>query len=663
MMERHYDVLVIGGGHAGAEAAWAAARLGARTALITFQRAAIGRMSCNPAIGGIGKGQIVREIDALGGLMGLVADETGIQFRMLNRRKGPAVWAPRCQSDMALYASTLRRYLESCPNLTIIEAGVESIAAKRLPAGRHLSPDARGSAGTEVLRDEGTKGRTPRRLRPSNPGILESLNPPVQMVTGVTLHDGRALVATTVVVTAGTFLNGLMHTGEVQTPGGRIGEAAATGLSASLRNLGLALGRLKTGTPPRIHGDTVDFSRVAEQPGDSDPVPFSFMHDRVSQPQVSCWITHTNREVHELIRANLHRAPLFSGQIRSTGPRYCPSIEDKVVRFADKDLHQVFLEPEGRASQRIYANGISTSLPQDVQRAIVRKIPGLENAQILQWGYAVEYDFVPPEQIDATLMTKRVRGLFLAGQINGTSGYEEAAGQGLLAGVNAARYVAGAPLITLTRDQAYIGVMIDDLVTRGVTEPYRMFTSRAEHRMHLRYDNADARLTPLGRQIGLVTDDRWARFGRKSQRLDRLRALLDELRYEHKSLREWLKRPGEDGQRFSQMSSELAGLYRDKDVWAAALVEVKYAGYIERQQRALEQFQRLERQRVPSDINFFEIKHLRREAVERWTAVRPHNVGQAARVSGIHPTDVSLLLVELARRERHEQRLPEGHVR
>ncbi len=620
MAKKRYDVLVIGGGHAGAEAAWAAARLGARTALVTFERAAIGRMSCNPAIGGIGKGQIVREIDALGGLMGLVADETGIQFRMLNRSKGPAVWAPRCQSDRELYAATVRRYLESCPNLTIIEAGVESIEVEPLPAHQRVSPDT-GSA-----------------------------------VTGVTLRDATRIAATTVVVTSGTFLNGLMHIGETQTPGGRIAEAAAAGLSASLRNLGLELGRLKTGTPPRVHRDSVDFSRVTEQPGDPDPVPFSFMHDRLTESQVPCWITHTNRAVHELIRANLNRAPMFSGQIKSRGPRYCPSIEDKVVRFAEKDQHQVFLEPEGRASERLYVNGISTSLPKDVQHAVVRQVPGLENAQILQWGYAVEYDFAPPEQTHATLMTKRVRGLFLAGQINGTSGYEEAAGQGLLAGVNAARHAAGSEPITLGRDQAYIGVMIDDLVTRGVLEPYRMFTSRAEHRLHLRYDNADARLTPLGRQIGLVDGDRWARFGRKSQRLNRLRALLDTIQHEGKSLRDWLKRPEEDGQRFSEMHSELAELYRDKDIWASALVEVKYAGYIERQRRALEQFQRLEQQRVPVDLNFLTISHLRREAVERWTAVRPASVGQAARVSGIHPTDITLLLVELARRERDSGR-------
>lgn len=624
MAERHYDVLVVGGGHAGAEAAWAAARLGARTALITLQRQAIGRMSCNPAIGGLGKGQMVREIDALGGLMGLVADETGVQFRMLNRRKGPAVWAPRAQSDCAAYAATVLRYLEGCANLTIIEARADIILTEPLRAHPRADDGARSA------------------------------------VTGVTLHDGTRLTGTTVVLASGTFLNGLMHTGQTQTPGGRIGEAAAIKLSAALEALGLRLGRLKTGTPPRVHRDTVDFGCLSEQPGDDNPVPFSFMHDRVTQPQIPCWITYTNPTVHELIRANLHRAPLFSGQIKSTGPRYCPSIEDKVVRFADKSRHQVFLEPEGPQSDRIYVNGISTSLPKDVQRALVQQVAGLENAQILQWGYAIEYDFVPPEQIDATLMTKRVRGLFLAGQINGTSGYEEAAGQGLLAGVNAARSVAGLEPITLGRDQAYIGVMIDDLVTRGVLEPYRMFTSRAEHRMHLRYDNADARLTPLGRQLGLVDDVRWKRFQRRSQRLTQLRGLLDRIRHQGKPLREWLKRPEEDGRRFAEIYNEFAAFYQEADVWASALVDVKYAGYIQRQQRAIEQFQRLEQRRIPEEINYPQIKHLRREAVERLQVVRPRSIGQAARVSGIHPTDITVLLVELARLERYSHTADEA---
>ncbi|HMQ16035.1 MAG TPA: tRNA uridine-5-carboxymethylaminomethyl(34) synthesis enzyme MnmG, partial [Phycisphaerae bacterium] len=382
-MTRTFDVVVIGGGHGGAEAAWAASRLGAHTALVTFDRAAIGRMSCNPAIGGIGKGQMVREIDALGGLMGVVADETGIQFRMLNRRKGPALWAPRAQSDRELYARRVRERLEACPNLAIVEAGVEAIDTASGP---------------------------PRQGQ----------------CTGVTLSDGQGVACRAVVVTSGTFLRALMHTGEQRTPGGRVGEAAAVGLSASLARLGLRLGRLKTGTPPRVARDSVDLGVLEEQPGDDPPTPFSFMTERLTQSQVPCWITWTTPEIHELIRANLHRAPMYSGQIASRGPRYCPSIEDKVVRFADKLRHQVFLEPEGRESERIYVNGVSTSLPQDVQARLVAGIAGLERARVLQWGYAVEYDFVPPDQIDASLMTRGVRGLFLAGQINGTTGYEEA---------------------------------------------------------------------------------------------------------------------------------------------------------------------------------------------------------------------------------------------
>lgn len=605
------DVAVIGGGHAGAEAAWAAANLGARTILVTHRRKAIGRMSCNPAIGGIGKGQIVREVDALGGLMGLVTDEAGIQFRMLNRGKGPAVWAPRAQADSQLYVAVLRKYLENCPNLSIVEAEVQEILAESRP---QLGAERR--------------------------------------IVGIRLADGRTVHASAVVVAAGTFLCGLMHTGEEQVPGGRIGEAAAIELSESLRRIGLRLGRLKTGTPPRLARDSVDFTRLQEQPGDSEPAPFSFMTARIMQTQVPCWLTATNPHVHELIRANLHRAPLYTGQIASTGPRYCPSIETKVVRFAEKDRHQIFLEPESREGDRIYVNGLSTSLPKDVQRQMVGLVEGLEHARIVQWGYAIEYDFVPPEQIDATLMTKAVRGLFLAGQINGTSGYEEAAGQGIVAGTNAARLAAGLQTMTIARDEGYIGVLIDDLVTRGITEPYRMFTSRAEHRMHLRYDNADARLTPLGREIGLVKDDRWAQFLRQRDLHAQLLAAFDRLRWEGRSLREWLKQPLEDGSRFVPQFGELGPLASDTDAWRRALVSVKYDGYIDRQRRMIAQFRELEDNLVPPGIDYGSIQHLRREAVERWSAVRPRNVGQAARVSGIHPTDVSLLLVYLSSRQK-----------
>ncbi|MBU0638843.1 MAG: tRNA uridine-5-carboxymethylaminomethyl(34) synthesis enzyme MnmG [Planctomycetes bacterium] len=609
-----YDVLVIGGGHAGVEAAWAAARLGARTALVTFNHAATGRMSCNPAIGGIGKGQMVREIDALGGLMGLAADEAGIQFRMLNRRKGPAVWAPRAQADRELYSAAVRRHLDSCDNLTVIEGEVAALITR-----------PRGAASSNTA--------------PCQAGIAQ-----------VMLADGRSLRAGGVVLTCGTFLRGLMHCGESQQCGGRLGEAAANALSDSLRAIGLRLERLKTGTPPRVLRRTVDFARLQEQPGDSEPVPFSYMTQRLTQPQVCCWLTWTNPGVHELIRANLDRAPMYSGQIRSRGPRYCPSIEDKVVRFADKQRHQIFLEPEGRESELIYVNGIATSLPKDVQQGVVALIEGLERAAVAQWGYAIEYDFVPPQQIDATLMTKRVRGLFLAGQVNGTSGYEEAAGQGLLAGVNAARLVAGAERVTLGRDEAYIGVMVDDLITRGVTEPYRMFTSRAEHRMHLRYDNADERLTPLGRRIGLVDGARWERFRSRSDRLKGMLTAIDRLSWQGRSVRQWLKRPNEEGRWLGEVFPELTAYQREADVWARGLVEVKYAGYIERQRRAIERFHELEDRSIPAGLGYASIPHLRREAVDRWSAVTPRTVGQAARVSGISPSDVTVLLVHLAGR-------------
>jgi len=492
----HYEVLVIGGGHAGGEAAWAAARMGCSVALVTMRTEAIGRMSCNPAVGGLGKGHMVREIDAMGGMMGLAIDQAGIQFRMLNRSKGPAVWAPRAQADRALYHQAVLGLLEQCDGLDLIEGTVDSLCITERKRWRDGEKKEKNVYGRELE------------------------------VTGVRLQDGREIKAKTVVLTTGTFLKGLMHCGEQKTVGGRIGEPAADKLSESLKEIGLTLARLKTGTPPRVHRDSVDFGKMTPQPGDHPPIPFSFMTERLDQPQVECWITHTNERTHEIIRANLDRAPLYSGQIKSRGPRYCPSIEDKVVRFSDKPRHQLFLEPEGYDDPWLYCNGIPTSLPKDVQEPMVHSIEGLEKAEITQWGYAIEYDWVPTDQIDASLETKRISGLFLAGQINGTSGYEEAAGQGLLAAINAVMKIRGQEPVVLGRDEAYIGVMIDDIVTRPPDEPYRMFTSRAEYRLHLRSDNADIRLTELGRRLGIVDDRRWAMFQEKKAAVDVLQKQL-----------------------------------------------------------------------------------------------------------------------------------------
>jgi tRNA uridine 5-carboxymethylaminomethyl modification enzyme len=603
-----YDVIVIGGGHAGAEAAWAASKLGARTALVTMALDAIGRMSCNPAVGGLGKGHIVREIDALGGLMGRVIDATGIQFRLLNRAKGPAVWAPRAQADRADYAAELRRWLAGAPSLQLVPGRVEWISTES---------DAQG-------------------LR----------------VAGVVLDNGTTLRARAVVVTTGTFLRGLMHCGEQKTEGGRIGEPPSRGISEALESLGFELGRLKTGTPPRVHRDSVDYGAMEAQSGDDPPVPFSFLTDAIHRPQVQCWITYTNPRTHELIRANLHRAPLYTGQIRSTGPRYCPSIEDKVVRFADKPRHQVFLEPEGYEDERLYCNGISTSLPRDVQDQMVHSIAGLERAEILQYGYAVEYDFVPTHQLDASLEAKRLKNLFLAGQINGTSGYEEAAGQGLVAGVNAARSLDGQDPFIPRRDEAYIGVMIDDLITKPPIEPYRMFTSRAEYRLHLRIDNADSRLTPAGRRLGLVEDDRWDRFERKRHEIERVRTVVESVRYDGQPLADWLRRPEATTDRLREILAVQGGPVFTPEAMEQVLLESKYAGYLARQQRQIERFQQLESLPIPSSLDYSGLRELRREARERFAQVAPRTLGQAGRISGISPADVATLWVYLSARPR-----------
>jgi tRNA uridine 5-carboxymethylaminomethyl modification enzyme len=617
-MVREFDVIVIGGGHAGAEAAWAAARLGAATALITLDPGRVGQMSCNPAIGGLAKGQMVREVDALGGLMGLAIDNSGIQFRVLNRSKGPAVWGPRAQADKYKYAVEVQRLLATCPNLEVIPGEVSDIETA-------VSGEPGGAAA----------GRC-------------------ETVTGIRLADGQRLRTRTVIVTTGTFLRALMHTGERQTEGGRVGEAAAKGLSGCLARLGLELGRLKTGTPPRLDRNTIDFGAFEEQPGDEDPAPFSYLNEygngpwRPPLPQVHCWIGATNERIHEVIRANLHRAPMYSGQIQSTGPRYCPSIEDKVVRFAEKQSHHIFLEPEGLDTDEIYCNGISTSLPADVQERMVAMVPGLEEARILRHGYAVEYDMVWPTQIRSTLETKKVGGLFLAGQINGTSGYEEAAAQGLMAGVNAARYAArGVADFVLQRDQAYIGVLIDDLVTKPPVEPYRMFTSRAEHRLHLRADNADERLTPLGRKVGLVDERRWGEFESCRVAVDAAEAALGRVRAGEATALDLLRRPDVSWDALAARHEPLAGVRRD--VARRLEVRVKYAGYIARQGRHIERFAQLENKLIPAWVDYAAVAGLRNEAKQKLGKFTPRSLGQALRISGITPADVTVLAVHLRR--------------
>jgi tRNA uridine 5-carboxymethylaminomethyl modification enzyme len=625
-LSTHFDIIVVGGGHAGIEAAWASASMGASVALVTMQREAIGRMSCNPAIGGLGKGQMVREIDALGGLMALATDAAGIQFRMLNRSKGPAVWAPRAQADRDGYPRAVQDLLCRSRNVEIVEGAVEGLSM--VDCRLSIKGDASASS-------------------------ID--NPP--RVRGVTLADGRRLSADAVILTTGTFLRGLMHCGEAKTEGGRIGEASATGVSAALLALGFELGRLKTGTPPRLHRDTIDYAVCEVQPGDDPPVPFSLMTDVITRRQMNCWVTWTNTGVHEHIRANLHRAPMYSGQIQSTGPRYCPSIEDKVVRFADKPKHQVFLEPEGYDNERVYCNGISTSLPKDVQEAMVRDIRGLERARILQYGYAVEYDFVPTHQTKRSLETKLVAGLFLAGQINGTSGYEEAAGQGLMAGINAVRAVRGQEPFVLARDEAYIGVMIDDLITRPPAEPYRMFTSRAEYRLRLRSDNADQRLTPLGRELGTVDDARWATFQARREAMVAIQSLAKKGHVQGTPLPIWMRRPDADPGTLAgalhrangDCDSRAFGAFARADL-EQALIEAKYGGYVQRQDKQIERFRRLEEMAIPPGVDFRAMQGLRNEAREKLIHVAPATLGQAARIPGVNPADITILWIYLTGR-------------
>jgi tRNA uridine 5-carboxymethylaminomethyl modification enzyme len=594
-----FDVVVVGAGHAGCEAALAAARMGAKTALLTMNLDTIGQMSCNPAIGGVAKGQIVREIDALGGEMGRVIDETGIQFRMLNRTKGPAMHSPRAQADKKAYQFAMKLRVEEQTNLGVRQETVEAIESD---AGRVIGVRVRGDA----------------------------------------IYRARA-----VVITTGTFLQALMHTGEAKTAGGRAGEGTTNALSQSLVALGFELRRFKTGTPCRLNGRTIDFAALQIQPGDDDPQPFSFLTERITQPQIPCYLTQTNPHVHALIRANLHRAPMYSGQIHSTGPRYCPSIEDKVVRFADKESHQIFLEPEGRNTREVYCNGISTSLPRDVQDELIHSIAGLERAEIIRYGYAVEYDYAPPAQLTPSLETKSVAGLFFAGQINGTTGYEEAAGQGLIAGVNAALKVAGRPPLVLDRSQAYLGVLVDDLVTKGVDEPYRMFTSRAEYRLLLRHDNADRRLTPLGIRLGLVDSRRAHDFSKYEEEFAAGLQFIQTARRQGQLLEEHLRRPETTWNDLVALAPEARSLGLSQRAIDQVVVETKYWGYIRRQSLDIERQSKVQSLGIPATFDYVAIPQLRAEAREKFSRVRPGNLGQAGRISGITPADLAVLALYL----------------